>query len=283
MTLREQFPTEDVPAADPQLSDVNPVDQSPHYTSWDQFDVQEYVQRNYGNKILEEDRFIIEHAANAIRSADLRPASLSRISDVGAGPNMYPSMLLAPFVKPVEEGGQIELIEYSAPNRSYAQSVIDGTDTDGPLGGIWGKFESFIKDQGPEWTGDVFKDVRQKAHVVAGSIDELPKEKSDAVVSFFVPESTTDNWAEFERRVNSLLDFSKPGGFLMVAHMLGSKGYPAGEGTKFPAISLTMEDLKKVYVGKADGKIIHVEAPPRGKRRRRLHGVSGGSVLTQSK
>jgi hypothetical protein len=39
----------------------------------------------------------------------------------------------------------------------------------------------------------------------------------------------------------------RPGGLFVVAHMVGSSGYFAGERTFFPAVKLTSEEIEKTY------------------------------------
>jgi hypothetical protein len=98
------------------------------------------------------------------------------------------------------------------------------------------------------------------AQVVDGSIYDLPHQTYDAVSSFFVSESITGDPAQFKEAVNGLIDSVKPGGLIVVAHMLGSEGYYAGEDTSFPAVAVGVEDLKKVYAGKADVEVTQVKA-----------------------
>jgi hypothetical protein len=116
-----------------------------------------------------------------------------------------------------------------------------------------------LTKHGKEWSG-ALDSVKEKAQVISGSIYDLPHEVYDVVSSYFVAESITDDFAKFEKAVTSLIDSVKPGGFIMIAHTLGSKGYYAGQDNFFPAVAVGIEDLKKVYEGKANVQITRVNA-----------------------
>lgn len=224
-----------------------------------QFDVGEYIWRNYGEKILDEDRVIIDEVTKTVLELGIEKGSLVKAVDVGVGPNLYPSMILSPFIA---ENGGIDLIEYSPTNIEYLNSVLDNDSGDkfGKLKGIWSKFESLLSSRSPIWS-NCFLRVRKIAKIIQGSIYNLPRNEYNAVSSFFCAESITDNPEKFQEAIDSLIDSVKPGGLIITAHMLGSKGYPAGENTNFPALSITTEDLEKVYEEKANVRVMKVNAP----------------------
>lgn len=243
-------------------TDTTNVSSGKEYTPWDQFGVDEYVKRNYGNRVLSEDYFIIQTAIRGLRHSGIVPHSLNHVADVGAGPNFYPAMLIAPYIA---RNGSIDLVEYSSVNRAYAKTVINGSDSLGSLAGTWEKFEDAMVKQDNQWKG-ALQEARSKAKVVEGSIYELPKEEYDAVSSFFVPESITDDKQKFEYALLTLISSVKPGGFMMFAHMLGSSGYHAREGKFFPAVPVTVDDLNQIYSKFADVSVIKVSEPPEARK-----------------
>lgn len=238
------------------------------YTPWAEFDVEEYVTRNYGERLLEEDHLIIREVITALKESGIPLRSLHHVADVGAGPNFYPAMLLAPYVS---DDGDIDLVEFAPPNRAYAETVISGEDRQGPLAGTWDKFEDDMAQEGPQWQGSL-REARSKAKVLDGNIYDLPEGEYDAISSYFVSESITDDPEKFDEAVRSLVGAVKPGGFIMVAHMLGSEGWPAGEGTDFPALPVTVEDLERVYGDLADVEVVQVSATPEA--REGYHGMA---------
>lgn len=193
------------------------------------------------------------------------------------GPNLYPAMLLSPLVKPRDEGGEIDLIEFSSANRKYAKSILEDVDTNSPLAGAWEKFEDKMASYGSDWEG-VLQGVKDKARVIYGSIYDLPSETYDAISAYFVSESITDDPVKFEKAVTKFVESVKPGGFIMAAHMLGSKGYYAGKGTSFPAVSVNVDDLKKVYRNKADVQVVQVNAKQESRK-----GYKGMAIVTGKK
>lgn len=218
-----------------------------NYVVWDEFDTKEYAWRSYGRKLLEIDHRAIEGAMRALEGLGLQPGTLQYAADVGAGPNLYPSMLLAPFMMPKEQGGQLDLIEISAPNRRYLETVLASQDSEPPLIHIWDKYQDVMAAHSPLWRHSL-STLQGVATVVNGDIYALPATTYDAVVSFFVAESITDSHQQCETAINNLIAATKPGGVVMVAHMLESSGWHAGYGNKqFPAVPLTTDDIREIY------------------------------------
>ncbi|MEK7152724.1 MAG: hypothetical protein AAB834_02150 [Patescibacteria group bacterium] len=247
-----------------------------NYTDWDDFDAEAYVRHNYVQKILHEDRYILERVIKALHDHGAKPQAWEHVADVGTGPNFYPPMLLAPFVKPAENGGRVDLIEFSPDNRRYLEEVLRGSHPHSN-DGCWHKFETAMRKECLLWTGAV-QEVCEKAKVVAGSIFELPHEAYDAISSYFVAESITDDLETCKKAVNRVLNAVKPGGFISMAFMLGSEGYPAGVDTFFPAVAIDVPQLRGMYFGKADVEIVQVPAKPGARP-----GYTGMAVVTGKK
>ncbi|MBI5123018.1 hypothetical protein HZA75_04120 [Candidatus Roizmanbacteria bacterium] len=229
---------------------------STFYNEWPEFDAYEYAERNFNNngEILPEDKQIIKHAIKAFTQLGIKPASLEKVADVGTGPNIYPAMLLSPFVTP---DTKIELLEFS-PHRSYLAKLI-GETIDPKHANIWKKFEEFMIKTGGELYEGCEKVVKRQAKIQFGDIFDLPQGNYDFVSSYFVAESIVDSQMPFREAIQSLGKAVKPSGILMVAHMVGSEGYYAGVGTHFPAINLTVEEIKHAYMD-ADLEIISLMA-----------------------
>lgn len=236
------------------------ISDSMGFTRWDDFDVEEYVLRCY-NQILEEDRLTILEVIRYLQKQGIKPESWLHVADIGAGPNLFPSMLMAPFVKHHEDGGKIDLIEYSSSNRAYLKSVIKGNERPKSVEGMWEKFEHLMSHEAELWH-NAYTLMRKKSHVVAGSVFELPENYYDAVSAYFVPESITTDLATCKKAVHGIIDSVKKGGFIMTAFMLDSHEWPAGVGTKFPAVPVNVDIIRSMYAGKADIDVIKMPAPP---------------------
>lgn len=220
---------------------------------WDNFDPIEYVKRNYG-EILPEDRMIIEKVITELKSMQLRKILLA--ADVGTGPNFYPAMLLASVLQP---GGCIELIEFSKPNLDFMGALLDDPsgeyDNTAQLGQsnsintreIWQKFDALIAEIGnePRFT-NTFARASTAAISIPGNIFKLPVSAYDFVSSYFVAESITCDKSECVKALTSLINSVRPRGGFMVALMVGSLGYSAGEKTFFPAVNLAANDIRNI-------------------------------------
>lgn len=216
------------------------------YTPWENFDPWEYANRNYGRGVLPEDRIIIQAVSKAFTKMGVKLSQFESVADIGAGPNLYPAMLLAPFVK---DSGFIKLIEYSLPNIQYLKVVLNPNARGQAMihRRAWEEYGRHIEKICGEQYKGVFERVQRLVKVEAGNIYGLYPKQFDAISSYFVTESITDNLDKFQSALNSAVNSLRPRGVFMIAHMLESKGYHAGVGTHFPAISLTISDLERAY------------------------------------
>lgn len=210
---------------------------------WTQFDPDEYVTRNYGEALVSEDRQIIQFLTKELERSGLAEGSARLVADIGAGPNFYPAMLLAPYV---HADGAIDLIEYGAANRAYAEATLLHQQDENNAG-IWAKFEQLMVGTGGGKYVGAFERACSMANVVAGSIFSLPKNRYDIVTSYFVPDSITVSRREFWIAIRSLAACVKSDGLMVIAHMVGSNEYYAGTNTHFPSVNLTVDDIIEAY------------------------------------
>lgn len=210
---------------------------------WDLFESTAYLSQNYGGGILPEDLQIMRFVVAELHGLGLAPESLHTTADIGAGPNLYPGLLLAPYVA---AGGVLELIDRSAANLRYLRDAVAGADEagNGEAAAVWPEFERCLRELGHRTS---IRKLRDVATVEPGSIFELPAGRYDAVMSFFVAESITDDAAVFAAALDSLLRSLKPGGLFITAHMVGSTGYAVQSGTAYPACDLSMPEFEKSY------------------------------------
>jgi hypothetical protein len=252
------------------------------FTAWNDFDPIEYVTRNYG-KILPEDRIIIQTVITCFKRLSLRETK--RVADVGTGPNFYPAMLLASLIR----GGSIDLIEFSQPNRAFMNTLLNDSsgiyhnknkrgrsqsvDTREP----WQKFDTLIAKMGGQIAfQQTFTKARAVARSIPGDIYTLPESTYDFVSSYFVAESITDEKAECIQAIRSLIRAVRPEGGFMIALMVGSKGWPAGEATHFPAVDLSLAEIEEIF--SATPHLADVQVVPANdeheKARKGYHGMA---------
>ncbi|MDX3311125.1 hypothetical protein ACWGH3_14645 [Streptomyces sp. NPDC054884] len=205
---------------------------------WDSFDSDAYAALNYGDRIHAEDKQIIRFVVTELKKLRIPFGQMRNAADIGAGPNLYPGLLLTPYMSP---GGTLELVDRSAANLHNLREAMDDA---GASTVSWTKFEDFLLRLGHRTS---LQGLRNVAKVREGSIFELPTGRYDAVLCFFVAESITADRDVFAAGLDSLMKSLKPGGLFITAHMVGSTGYQTGTGNSFPACDLTMPDIEQHY------------------------------------
>jgi hypothetical protein len=242
------------------------------YDDWAAIDPEEYVLRNYGRRVLPEDRGIMAFVIDQIERAGLPDHAAPLVADVGAGPNFYPIMLLAPYVS---DDGAIDLIEFTAANRGYTEGLLDEARTSAGTPQPWASFQDLMVEMGGDRYADAFERASALATVIEGSIYSLPKGRYSILSSYFVAESITLTRSDFHRAIRSLAMALRPDGILVAAHMLGSREWQAGADTSFPAVSLTVADIEEAYRSAGlEFAIQRFEAPPADKAREGYHGMA---------
>jgi len=253
------------------------------YTSWDQFDPCAYVCHNY-NKMMTEDREIISIISNELFCMNIPLKQFKIVGDIGTGPNLYPAILISPYVS---ENGHIELIEPALPNRNYLKKLFNSLSQNDPaLFGInWCNYECEIIGL----CGDIYTNslnrLQRLVKIKNGSIYHLPEKKYDFVSSYFVAESISDSYYQFQLALNKIVSSAFKGGIIVTTHMLHSEGYQAGKNTKFPAVKISLDQLEesliKTGLKQADYKIWTVSTiKPEEKVRK---GYQGMAVVIASK
>ncbi|MBL1080274.1 hypothetical protein JK358_38350 [Nocardia sp. 2] len=209
------------------------------YSRWDDFDAIEYVERNYGNGISPADRQIIEFVISEMEGLGVGRTSLLTVADVGSGPNLYPALIASSYLA---DGGVIDLIDAAPLNRTYMRRLLDGRDERGLE--LWQEYEEYIRSLG---VAADFHRVVELSNVIRGDIHAIASNSYDAALSFFVGESIGDSLMDFRKATESLIGSVKRGGIFVAAHIIGSDGYYAGTGTRFPATNLTIEQVRDTY------------------------------------
>ncbi len=199
---------------------------------WSDFDADGYSKANYAT-MLPEDAEIIQFASNfLIEAFAARPAS-RRAVDVGAGPNLYPSLLMLPWT------GHITFTEFASSNIEWLQEHLgDSTDE-----WMWQPFWDLMADL------PGYSDVRHPRTRLAESHDirtisifDLPEREWDLGSMYFVADGLSDDEAEFDAAVRSFIGALTPGAPFIMAFMDGSTGYDVS-GVWFPAVKVNRQSL----------------------------------------
>jgi hypothetical protein len=201
--------------------------------AWSAFDADEYYKINYAS-VLPEDEEIIQYASKFLVDACGRSSRFKRAVDVGAGTNLYPSLLMLPWAE------HITFTEYAQDNIAWLRRNLP----DSPGQWVWQPFWDLVVDL-PYY--QAIDDPRRRLAAVhevsALSIFELPPRTWDLGSMFFVADGMTADAAEFESAVRMFLDALMPGSPFLMAFMEGSTGYDVN-GVIFPSVQVTLESLE---------------------------------------
>jgi hypothetical protein len=199
---------------------------------WSDFDADEYWKINYAS-VLPEDAEIIQCASKFLIEACGPPSRLKRAVDVGAGTNLYPSLLMIPWAE------RIVLTEYAPDNIEWLRKNL----ADAPGGWSWQPFWDLVADLPCYRTVDDPRRMLAAGHEVrALSIFELTPRSWDLGSMFFVADQMTTCEAEFKAAVRTFLDALRPGSPFLMAFMEGSGGYDV-RGKQFPSVKITPRSL----------------------------------------
>jgi hypothetical protein len=205
---------------------------------WSDFDADEYYKINYAS-VLPEDVEIIQWASKFLIEACGPPASLKRAVDVGAGTNLYPSLLMIPWVE------HIVFTEYAPRNIDWLRKNLRHT----PGEWDWQPFWDLVAGLPSYRTVDDPRRRLAAAHEIRPlSIFELPRREWDLGSMFFVADGMTTEEEEFELAVRTFLDALLPGSPFLMAFMEGSEGYDVSD-KQFPSVNVTERSLYAMLAG----------------------------------
>ncbi|HYH74578.1 MAG TPA: hypothetical protein VD735_01320 [Candidatus Saccharimonadales bacterium] len=216
------------------------------FTPWTGQDPYEYAARNF-TRPTDEEAALIPQVITVYRQLGLQPGTYERAIDIGPGSNLYSAMLTTPFAK-----GKILLREYAQPNRDFMNRLLSGQMDPQFAEKMWPQFADLMAGVDPVLYNNAYQEALARSVVEAGSIFDLAPESCDWLQSIFVIESIVKSKLPFWQGMRIMRDalrqpnpddLTDRGGILTAAFIIGSEGWPAGDGTHFPAASLSMEEI----------------------------------------
>jgi hypothetical protein len=196
--------------------------------AWPEWDANEYYKHNYAS-VLPEDAEIIECASKFLIEACGVPSPVRRAVDVGAGTNLYPSLLMLPWAE------HIVLTEHASDNIGWLNENLRDAPGEWP----WQPFWDLVAGLPLYRTIDDPRRRLATAHEVRTlSIFDLPAHTWDLGSMFFVADGMTTDRIEFESGVRAFLNALVPGSPFLMAFMEGSSGYDV-HGRWYPSVTLT--------------------------------------------
>lgn len=216
-----------------------PTDQTRRTTSalsrnadypWDELDPARYFDQNY-RTMHQDDRRILELVRDFFAVEVGRP--LGRGIDVGSGPNLYPALAMMPFCD------EITLLEYGAANcRWLTQEIARFPQSWRTFWDILAQEPIYAKLDNPKQL------LRERAKVQRGDLFHLGPQQWNVGTMFFVAESITPGWQEFQLAVERFIRALRPGAPFAAAFMEKSSGYKIGQ-HEFPAVAVTEPDIEQ--------------------------------------
>ena len=202
---------------------------------WSDFDADGYWKCNYAS-VLPEDAEIIRYASDFLIRARAGKPRISRAVDVGAGTNLYPALLMLPWVE------DLVFTEYAPANIAWlAENLADGPDE-----WAWQPFWNLVANL-PGYRGveQPRRHLASRHEIRLLSVFNLPWREWDLGSMFFVADGMSSEEAEFESAVRSFLSALTPGAPFMMAFMEGSAGYDVS-GVRFPGVRVTPRSLNEL-------------------------------------
>lgn len=204
---------------------------------WAEFDPEAYFQQYYGEPHPDDDR-VIQFAVEALKRAAPAVAKLD-VVDVGTGSNLIPLFCALPRAR------SLTAWEYTETNIAWLKAEMLRDKMRPQWRHFWNATRHAYQ---PEYhlPEDPMPVLRAKCIIRQGSIFELPERAWDAATMFFCAESITSRRDEFEAACAAYARSVKPGGALLAAFLVSSKGYVVGD-RPFPGLNLSVEAIEHVF------------------------------------
>ena len=204
--------------------------------AWDNFDPKKYHENNYATVRADDSRIIRDGSEwfnqSAMRRFSRGQGRFRHGVDVGAGPNLYPALMMLGVCQ------KVTLFEFSSANVEFLKQQVE--ELDDSWEPFWRVISPFVGKRDFEWARC---NMRERVEVVQGNIfGDLPKGEFDLGTMYFVAESLTAVPREVRHGVRNFLRALESDSPFAMATMEGSRGYYVGE-QWFPAAPLGAGDV----------------------------------------
>lgn len=215
---------------------------------WDAWPVGDYLAENY-RRLHDVDIAVIEHHSSVLRT--LPAGSVDRSLELGAGPNLYPLMLVGGACRGTDA------VEPSAAGRGYLRSQLGGG-----LDPSWEPFYACCRGFNPGLPGDV-GEALSGVDVVDGDALRLPRAGYGLASMNFVAESATEDRVEFVAFCLAFARSVAPGGVLVASFMENMGRYRIGEGPLWPGYPVDADMVREVFAPETTDLVVRrIDADP---------------------
>jgi NNMT/PNMT/TEMT family len=200
--------------------------------AWSAFDAGEYWKINYAS-VLPEDSEIMQCASKFLIEACGAPAPTKLAVDVGAGTNLYPALLMLPWVD------RIVFTEYAESNIGWLNENLADTPDEWHWQPFWDRVAELPCYRAID---NPRRRLAAACEIRTLSIFDLPARTWDLGSMFFVADGMSTEEEEFEAAVRAFLNALVPGSPFLMAFMEGSTGYDVHD-VRYPAVRVTPRSL----------------------------------------
>lgn len=236
----------------PYTSDSN------HSIDLESFDRNPYIEQNY-TTILPEDSWIMRRIDQRLQELNVQRRSAHRSLSVCHGGVFVFDPIMQDFMA---DNSQYDLVEYAQRNvlaiDNEVKAILAGRK------GLWGKYEDLAASISPNYAGGLTR-ACSLSNVVHGSIYDLPPDTYELAATFFGPESITGVRDEFVEAVSCFLNSAKPGAFVVMAFMRGSKSFKTA-GAHLPTVPIECADVRQIFASEVCSLVVENVNAPKGAR-----------------
>jgi hypothetical protein len=215
---------------------------------WDRWPVGDYLGENYRH-LHPSDATVIDHHSAYLRG--LRPGSITRSLEFGAGPNLYPLLLMGACSR------EIHAVEPAESSVAYLhQQLEQGMDAS------WRPFYDRCRSGNPALPVDPAP-VLARVRVIRGDARGVPPGGYDLASMHFVAEAATEDREEFQDFCRAFVATVRPGGHLVAAFMENLGRYRLGAGPQWPHHRVDAEGVRAAFAPLAEHvRIERIDADP---------------------
>jgi hypothetical protein len=213
--------------------------------NWDAFDPNAYLALNY-RSLRDDDREIVRLVADFFSRSGVCGG---RGLDVGTGANLYPALAMLPFCETIamweRSEANVAWLVAEVRGSRFGENAVPGTRTVAGFSYVWDPYwrelcsRSVYADLGDPRTG-----LADRAFVCLKDVFDLPRGIWDIGTMFFVAESFSGLWREFEMGVHRFVNALRPNAPFAATFMENSDGWRVGV-QEFPAVAVGAADVHK--------------------------------------
>lgn len=199
---------------------------------WDQWPVADYITENY-RELHPSDAAVIDHHSAYL--ARFPPDCFERSLELGAGPNLYPLLLVSACSR------RIDAIEPSTANVMYLRQQM----ADGPAA-HWLPFYERARALNPALSPDP-RQALTRVHVIHAPAATIDANAYELASMHFVAEGVSDERSEFAQVCRTFARSVHPGGHLIAAFMENLGAYTIADSQRWPAFPVDVDIIRDTF------------------------------------